>query len=213
MKSSNRFGMLVIAAVICSFAMALLISRAAGQEEGWRIIRADYGSKTQRVDVTALTKALIARGGTDGKVPVNDVTMGGDPAQGQDKWLRVMARNRRSDEREFTFKEHTYLEVRLFDVRRDDPDDRPANYGGRDQDDGAELRIVRAYYGVQGRTVDVMDLLRNRARGGTLSLVVTNSAMGGDPAVGSDKILIVIYRVQGRETATAVHEGNTLTIP
>ena len=213
MKFTNRFGMLVIAAFLCSFAVALLSSGAAGQEEGWRIIRADYGSKTQRVDVTALTKALIARGGNDGKVPINDVTMGGDPAQGQDKWLRILAKNRRSDEREFTFKEHTYLEVRLFDVRHDDADDRPSNYGGRDQDDSADLRIMRAYYGVQGRTVDVTDLLRNRVRGGSLSMVVTNGALGGDPAVGSDKTLIVIYRVQGRETATAVREGNTLTIP
>jgi len=46
-----------------------------------------------------------------------------------------------------------------------------------------------------------------------LSLVVTNGALGGDPAIGADKILIVIYRYQGRETATAVREGNTLTIP
>jgi hypothetical protein len=215
MKFKKRFGMLVIAAAVCSFAVALLSSGAVGQDEGWRIIRADYGSKTQRVDVTALTKALVARGGDGGKVPINNITMGGDPAVDQDKWLRIEARGRRSEEREFTFKEHTYLEVRLFDVRHEDADDRPANYGGRDrdQDDNAGLRIVRAYYGVQGRTVDVAGLLRDRIRGNTLSLVVTNGAMGGDPAIGYDKVLIVVYRVQGRETATAVPEGNTLTIP
>jgi hypothetical protein len=213
MRFTSRLGTLLFAVLFCTLAMTLLNSGLAGQDEGWRIIRADYGSKTQRVDVTSLTKDLIARGGNDGKVPINNITMGGDPAQGQDKWLRIVARNRRSDEREFTFKEHTYLEVRQFEVGRDDPDDRPAYYGGRDQDDWAELRIVRAYYGVQGKTVDVTDLLRDRVRGGTLSLVVTNSAMGGDPAIGSDKTLIVIYKVRGKETATFVREGNTLTIP
>ena len=75
------------------------------------------------------------------------------------------------------------------------------------------LRIIRAYYGVQRRTVDVTDLLRSRVREGTLSFVVTNGALGGDPAVGADKILIVVYRFEGRETAAAVREGNTLTIP
>lgn len=33
------------------------------------------------------------------------------------------------------------------------------------------------------------------------------------PAVGADKILVVIYRYQGKEAATIVREGNTLTIP
>jgi hypothetical protein len=43
--------------------------------------------------------------------------------------------------------------------------------------------------------------------------VVTNSALGGDPAIGADKILIVVYRYQGNESAAAVREGYTLTIP
>jgi hypothetical protein len=55
--------------------------------------------------------------------------------------------------------------------------------------------------------------LRSRVREGMLGLVVTNGALGGDPAVGYDKILIVVYRTQGNETATAVTEGNTLSIP
>ena len=66
---------------------------------------------------------------------------------------------------------------------------------------------------MQGRTVNVTDLLRSRVRDGGLSFVVTNSALGGDPAVGSDKVLIVVYRFQGTESATAVREGNTLTLP
>jgi hypothetical protein len=37
--------------------------------------------------------------------------------------------------------------------------------------------------------------------------------LGGDPAVGRDKVLTVIYRYQGREQTSAVKEGNTLSIP
>jgi hypothetical protein len=61
--------------------------------------------------------------------------------------------------------------------------------------------------------VNVTEVLQSRIRDGVLSFVVTNSALRGDPAIGADKILIVVYRYQGKESATAVNEGNTLTIP
>jgi hypothetical protein len=139
--------------------------------------------------------------------------MGGDPAVGKDKSLRIFARSRRNEEREFNYNEGAFVEARMFNVRRDDWDDRPANYGDRNQEDWNSLKIIRGYYGVQGRTVNVTDLLRSRIREGALSFVVTNSALAGDPAIGADKILIVVYRYQGKESATAVREGNTLTIP
>jgi hypothetical protein len=50
-------------------------------------------------------------------------------------------------------------------------------------------------------------------RDGQISFVVTNSAMGGDPAIGADKVLVVIYRYQGTEKAAIVREGYTLTLP
>lgn len=212
MKFTNRYGMLLIAVAL--FATGVIFSKGVGaQEEGWQIVRADYGNRNQRNDVTEILKDLIARGGVNGRVAVNNQTMGGDPAVGADKSLRIIARSRKNEEREFNYKEGSFVEARMFNVRRDDWDDRPANPGDRDREDWNNLRIVRAYYGVQGNTVNVTDLLRSRVRDGVLSFVVTNSALGGDPAVGADKILIVIYRYQGKETATAVREGNTLTIP
>src|SRR5438270_10674568 len=49
-----------------------------------------------------------------------------------------------------------------------DWNDRPANYGDRDRDrdryDYQGVRIVRAYYGWQGSTVNVTELLRARMR-------------------------------------------------
>lgn len=37
--------------------------------------------------------------------------------------------------------------------------------------------------------------------------------MGGDPAVGADKVLTVIYRYNRREQSTTAKEGNALRIP
>ena len=212
MKLTRRYAMFAIAAVLFAAGITIFNTGAGAQDEGWQIVRADYGSKNQRNDVTDILKDLIGRGGVNGRVAVTNQTMGGDPAVGADKSLRIFARNRRNEEREFNFKEGGFIEARMFSVRRDDLDDRPTNNGDRDRDDNG-LRIVRAYYGVQGKTVNVTELLRDRVRGGALSFVVTNSALGGDPAIGYDKVLIVVYRYQGTESATAVREGNTLAIP
>jgi len=42
---------------------------------------------------------------------------------------------------------------------------------------------------------------------------MNNDSLGGDPALGAAKFLIVIYRYQGREQATMAREGDTLAIP
>jgi hypothetical protein len=212
MKFSRKYALFVTAAVLVAAGITIFNTGAGAQDEAWQIVRADYGSRNQRNDVTDILKDLIGRGGVNGRVAVTNQTMGGDPAVGADKTLRIFARNRRNEEREFNFKEGGFIEARMFSVRHDDWDDHPTNYGDRDRDDNG-LRIIRAYYGVQGRTVNVTDLLRGRVREGTISFVVTNSALGGDPAIGADKVLIVIYRYQGTETAAAVREGNMLTIP
>ena len=215
MKLTTRYGILVVAFALFAIGASVFSSGAGAQEEGWQILRADYGFRNQRNDVSDILKDLVGRGGINGRVAVNNQTMGGDPAPGRNKSLRIFARNRRNEEREFSFNEGGFVDVRMFDSRRDrdDWDDRGGDYGGRDRDDWKGVRIIRAYYGIQGRTINVTDLLRSRARAGGLNFVVTNSAFGGDPAVGADKYLIVIYRYQGKEGATFVREGNALTIP
>ena len=211
MKLSNRAVYFVLAVAVLAVGAAIFSTGSRAQEEGWQIVRADYGFKNQRNNVTDILIDLVGRGGVNGRVVVNNQTMGGDPAVGKDKSLRIFARNRRNEEREFNFNEGAFVEARMFMVRREDWDDRPPGYGDREDSNG--LRIMRAYYGVQGHTVNVTDLLRSRIREGTLSFIVTNSALGGDPAIGADKVLIVVYRYQGNETAAAVREGNALTIP
>lgn len=222
MKLSTRYAIFVLAAVFVAATITFISAPAGAQDDGWVIMRAEYGTRTQHNDVTDIVKDLIGRGGVNGRVAVNNQTMGGDPAVGADKRLHIWARNRRNEERDFEYREGAFIEAGMFNVRRDRDDhrdernDRPAYAGGQYQqnpDDYNGLRIFRAYYGVQGRTVNVTDLLRSQVRGGTLSFIVTNSALGGDPAVGYDKVLIVVYSFQGSETATAVREGNTLSLP
>src|SRR6266851_9443094 len=154
MKLTTRYGIFAVAFALFAIGTSVFSSRAGAQEEGWQILRADYGFKNHRNDVTDILTDLIGRGGVNGRVAVNNQTMGGDPAVGKDKSLRIFARNRRNEEREFNYREGGFVEVRLFNIRRDDWDDRPANYGGRDQEDWNGLRIIRAYYGWQGNTVN-----------------------------------------------------------
>jgi hypothetical protein len=228
MRQSNRYLYLISVLLFCAIGAGIFGAGASAQDERWWIVRADYGFRNQRTDVTDILKELVARGGVNGRVAVNNQTMGGDPAVGKDKSLRIFAKNRRNEEREFNFNEGGFVDARLFEVRlpevhREDADDRrpydrdrddrrPGN-GDRDRDEHRDMTILRAYYGVQGRTVDVTELLRSRVRDGRLNFPVTNGALGGDPAIGADKVLIVVYKTRDYETATAVREGFTLAIP
>jgi hypothetical protein len=214
MKFANRLASYLIALALIALAVAIFTTPAPAQDDSWWIVRAEYGTRSQHSDVTGILQDLIARGGVNGRVAVNNQTMGGDPAVGADKTLHIFARNARNDTREFDFKEGSFLPAGLFNVRRDDWEQAAPNRGGGNEHrDSNGLRILRAYYGVQGKTVDVTEFLRTRVRDDSLSLLVTNRAFGGDPAIGADKVLIVVYRYQGMETATAVREGNTLTLP
>jgi hypothetical protein len=204
---------------------AMLMSVKVGAQDpvvGYVITRALYGWRDQQNDVTDLMRDLVARGGVGGRVVVNNQTMGGDPARGQDKNLRIIARGPNGQEREFNYREGDAVDIGMFVLpRRDDFDDRPrGDYrngedrqrGDRDERQG--VWIIRAYWGVQGRTANVTDLVRSMQReGGSLRLPVANRALGGDPAPGADKTLVVIYRIQGAETFAVGREGDTIAIP
>jgi len=216
MRFTNRAGYGVVAVVLVTLGITMLSAGARAQGEGWWIVRADYGTRSQHNNVTDILKNLIARGGVNGRVAVNNQSMGGDPAVGADKTLYILARNARNDEREFEYREGGFVPVEMFNVRRedrrDDWNDHAPNYGASERRDFGGLRILRAYYGVQGRTADVTELVSRQVQGDSISLMVANRTFGGDPAVGADKVLIVVYRCQGMESATAVREGYMLTL-
>src|SRR5260370_27313071 len=157
MKLANRYVLFVIALVIFAIGATLFTAGLRAQEEGWQIQRADYGFKNQRSDVTDILKDLIERGGVNGRVAVNNQTMGGDPAVGKDKSLHIFAKNRSNEERQFSYNEGGFVEARMYTVRHDDRDDHPANYSDRDRDDhgvnhGDHDRDARpAHYGDRDR--------------------------------------------------------------
>lgn len=210
----------ILLLIIFAFGGPLLTAPAGAQDDSWQLIRAEYGFHETQVDVTALLRDLIAQGGLNGRIAVVNQTMGGDPAVGKDKVLHIVARNRRGEQRDFTFREGSFVDAAMFSARferSDRPDDFDRGPGDRDQDRDRDrdrdLYIIRGFYGVQGRTANVTDMLRSQVRGGRLFLDVNNANLGGDPAIGADKVLIVIYRFRGEEQATAVREGNRLAIP
>jgi len=239
MKDSRRIAISALASMVIGLLATVFASKVSAQEEGWQIVRADYGFRNQRNDVTDILTDLVARGGVKGNIAVSNQTMGGDPAPGADKTLRIFAKSRNFDgssvDREFDYKEGSFVEARLFIPRPKNLNDHPPltndrdrnpfsdpNRGqvrdpdqdrNRDQDDWHGIRILRAFYGVQGKTVIVTELLRNLLREGKANIIVANNAFGGDPAVGYDKVLIVVYSYLGKETAVAVHEGDMLSLP
>src|SRR5216110_2030690 len=137
MKLSTRYAIFVFAATCVAAAVTFSSAPTSAQDDGWQIVRAEYGTRTQHNDVTDIVKDLVERGGVNGRVAVNNQTMGGDPAVGAEKHLRIVARNRKYEEREFDFKEGGFIEARTFNVnfRQNDWDDRRDNYGDRDRDD------------------------------------------------------------------------------
>lgn len=224
----------VLFAVFFFVAGATLFSSSlSGQDEGWRIVRATYGYRSQAADVTALLLDLISKGGADGKIFISNETLGGDPAPEKVKTLRIFARNYRNETREFTYQEKTSLDIYPFLVRRDEPGrperipervhdaddrfqdgDRYQHDDWRDRDDYEAFTIIRAFYGVNGSTANVTERLRSFARGHEgISMKVNNTNLGGDPAQGAEKILIVIYRFHHQEQALVVPEGDTLNLP
>src|SRR5262245_19307381 len=170
MKLSTRYAIFVVAALFVAAGITFVSTPTGAQDNDWQIMRAEYGTRTQHNDVTDIVKDLVGRGGVNGRVAVNNQTMGGDPAAGAEKHLRIWARNRRNEEREFDFKEGGFIEVPMFNVRRDrdDWEYRQGGYGDRDRDDYQGLRIVRAYYGWQASTVNVTEFLRSKMRDGQI---------------------------------------------
>jgi alpha-L-rhamnosidase len=76
------------------------------------------------------------------------------------------------------------------------------------------LRIVRASYeSISGAAArDVTELVASRVEDGTLLLVAGNEELGGDPAYGIEKKLVVEYELAGRRGTITVAENDRLAI-
>ena len=190
-----------------------------GSGGGLQVMWADWGWGNQRMDVTSRVRQLLSG---NGWVRVTNQNLGGDPAVGADKILRISARDMQGRTRELNYREGVSIDASQFynygggPVNPGPPPRPPVNPGpppGPGIPGGGNLHIVRAYYGLNNQTNDVTARLRRMVRGGSLTVRVTNGNLGGDPAVGRDKVLTVIYRYYGREQTATVKEGGTLSIP
>jgi hypothetical protein len=184
---------------------------------GWQVQKADWGAGNRWMDVTSQVRRLL---NGNGRVLVNNANMGGDPAYGAIKTLRIRAQNSRGQTQQFTYQENSMIDASQFNNNgRPGGPGFPGGPGGPPPGPGypgggnGSLQITRAYYGLNNRTNDVTQILRSMARNGSVVVQVNNNTMGGDPAKGADKVLTVIYRFQGREQTSTVKEGNVLRIP
>ena len=75
------------------------------------------------------------------------------------------------------------------------------------------LRIASARYGGDNRYNDVRDRLQEMVRDNRLSVQADNNVLGGDPAVGKDKVLEVTYEWNGNVYGVSAREGRPLNLP
>ncbi|HVA18077.1 MAG TPA: DUF3395 domain-containing protein [Candidatus Dormibacteraeota bacterium] len=184
--------------------LAFLAVGLSAQSGRWRLVRAEYGAGNAWMDVTGRVRSLINAGKLN--IRADNATLGGDPAVGARKTLRLRVRDDAGHERMLTFREKEIVELSLSAGEQERDHDRD-----RDRDRG-RLRITRASYGSGGRALDVTDLLNSRIEGDRLSLPINNNTMGGDPAYETRKTLTVWYSYDGSDLRTSVDEGGTLNI-
>ncbi|MBN1121172.1 MAG: hypothetical protein JXJ17_08840 [Anaerolineae bacterium] len=79
--------------------------------------------------------------------------------------------------------------------------------------DTVRLIIYSAYYGAEGTTIDVTELLRSRIVDNKLEILVENEELGEDPIYGVGKELVVEYSYQGKKEKVVVSEHSTLSLP
>lgn len=189
--------------LVLAFLLATSLGFAQFGGARYTVVRADYGSGNTVRDVTSLVSSMIHNNQLNFQV-TND-GLGGDPAPGQVKTLRLQVRGERGDMQTMTFRENDTVSLAM------------ANGGGRGEDDdrgrGRGLRILRAEYGAGDRLVDVTSRLNSQIRDGQLSLRVTNDSMGRDPVEEHRKALTVWYVYNGRTATVTVPEKDVLTLP
>jgi hypothetical protein len=184
-----------------------------------RIDRAVYGNGNRTVDVTDRVRSQVRDGRLD--MPVQNDTLGGDPARNRPKALTVWYT---LDGRpaQVTVNENDFVAIGASgrgddrgDANRDNRGDR-YDQGDRDRDRREvrhELRITRALYGTNKKSVDVTYQLNSQIRDGQLSIPVQNQTMGGDPAHNKPKALTVWYTFDGRPGQVTVNETGFLQLP
>jgi hypothetical protein len=94
------------------FALLVIAAAVPATAQRWEIERAEYGARGRVADVTNIVRDLVHS--REMRVQVSNYTMRGDPAYGEPKVLRVFARERNGEQREFSFREDDFIDLDLF---------------------------------------------------------------------------------------------------
>lgn len=185
-------------ALISALGALPLLARA--QRAELQLVRAEYGAGRRQMDVSALVAQLAQRGQS---VQVGNALFGNDPAPGQRKRLRVVARDRRGRERVFEVEEDGWFDPGAFGLAG-------WSGGGDGGGESGGWRILHARWGVGPANVDVTERLRELARSDQ-RFRVSNELFGADPAPGTVKSLrVVASDGSGRRQRFEFPEGSTL---
>jgi hypothetical protein len=208
-----RFERAAIRMVIALAFLFLAAPWAMAQE--YRILRADYGWRDQRVDVTHRLRELAR---DNAVFRMGNSTFGIDPMPGKVKSLRIYAADAHGHGRMFEYREGSTVDGSIFagwrsgqwgDHDADHDQDRDRGDHGHDEYYGRYV-ILRAFYGVPGGNVDVTHRLRETARE-NVSFRMGNSTFGIDPAPGQVKVLRIFARgPNGDVRMFEYREGSTI---
>lgn len=187
---------------------AATAAAAAPAAAGLEIKSAQYGAGTRVVDVTAALRRHVQNGALD--VMVNGQTLGGDPAPGTYKTLRV---EYVLDGKEMTTFFRDGDSVRLASAHAGRLPAVAATAAPVPATDHGGWKILSAVYGSGTQARDVTNELRRRVDAGRMALFVSSVNLGGEAAAGHDNSLRVEYEVNGQRRSIAVAEGETLRLP
>lgn len=189
------------------FAILFAASLAlCAQSARWQLLRAEYGAGDHWVDVTNRVASLVR--GSSLEFTVNNEVLGGDPAHGASKTLRLRVRDANGNEQLLTYQEKDTVNLSISAGGSGYGQGLGAGYGA-----GGGLQILRADYGSQNHFSDVTARLNSQIQNDSLTLRITNDTMGGDPADERRKTLTVWYLYNGRAANVVVNEKDILTLP
>ena len=179
-----------ISLVLLSLIALPLLAQTTGS---WEIIRADYGSGNNWVDVTDRVRSLVQGGSLN--FTVDGVALGAGARRGRNRSLRLQLQDTQGKSRQVTYRDSQQVNLQVYNTYQ------------------SNLHINRAIYGNGNRSSDVTSRLNSQIQGGQLNLEVNNQTMGGDPAPNHAKTLTVQYALNGRSNQIVVNEGDTLRLP